>query len=289
MPDAAHRFPRARGLFHPRTIGLLLPALASLLLGACTASPTLRTHPELPQRKAALQRVGLIPALVTVFEEQARYRTIPHPEWSAEAAQRLTEAFVAEAAARQLPLLLLEGAAEETAAVADLFAPLEMSIRAHAYQKGLGYIGDEPFPGGERPFSYSLGSLEELLGPAQLDAVWLISATNLLPTPAAQLGDAGQVALSFVSAFGMHPVPALILDKLQLRVALFERSGTLLFYDIIEQVVPPPSAGQGALPAPAGEDGTGDYATTRIDLRDPLFARACVKAIFAEYRRGVAP
>lgn len=259
---------------------LALPALL-VLLCACSSTPTFHTHPEFLQRKEALKRVGLILPTVTMFEEQGSYRTVPRPEWGELAAQRLAEAFTAEAAARQLPLVVIAADSPRAAALADLFAPLDRSIIAHAYQRGGGYVSDEPLHNPVPPFAYEVGPLDELLLDDHLDGVWLISATNLLPTPVARLGDSALIAMSLVSGLGAHPVPALVLDKFELHAALFDRSGTLLFHCIVADL---------RLSTPPGqedEEGTETSGTGLVDLRDDRYARAAIKSILSLYRQGL--
>lgn len=260
--------------------GPLAALLCCWLLAACTpAAPPFLTHPELPQLRDRLQRVGLIPPSVTMAEEQARYQLVPHPDWGEEATRRLVAAFVAEAAARELPLTVLDAADPQVAEVSDLFATLEIGLLAHDYRRGGGHVSDEPLAGVPRPFRYGIGPLDDLLAAEHLDGVWLITARNLLPTPAARLGDAGQVTMAILAGLALVPAPVLILDKFELHGALFDREGRLLFHGVVADL---------SLPAaPSSDDETTD--SLPLDLRRDEVARTAVKALLRLYRQGVTP
>lgn len=266
MDRAAPSFIPSPCFVSGRSVALLL----LMFLCACTIRPTIRTHPELAQRKHNLQRVGLIPPTIAMFEEKAHYRTKAHSEWGAVATQSLAKAFVAEAKERQMPLLLLDADQPQVAEVADLFAALDLSITAHDYGPETGQLFDEHFTESLPPFVRVLGPLDGLQEGEDLDGVWLIQGINLLPTPAARWGDAGVVTMAVIAAIGLQPASLRLLDKFELHAALVDRSGAVLFHCVIGEAHPQ----EGFVP---------------VDLRDERYARAVVKAIFTAYRQGVAP
>ena len=93
----------------------------------------------------------------------------------------------------------------------------------------------------------------------QIDAVWIVSGYNLLPTGGAQLTDVKEISLTLVHGGSHNPR---VLTKVEFRTALVDKSGSILFY-----YKDWPSSG---------------------DVRDPRFARGLIRELLSNYRKAVA-
>lgn len=239
-------------LFSFRMFCLLVMLLTTA--AGCASAQSYRTPLELPQRKAAIRNVGLLPPMIKVFEEQVRFNLVLHDDWSREATESLRKAFVDEMAADRLPLTVISGESHEVNDMADLFKAVDFSIGRHAYDNAW----KETFPEKVRSFDYSLGPAREMMEQHQVDAVWIVTGYNLLPTLGAQWTDAFNILLA-INPYSTGP---LVLTKVEFRAALVNKSGTILFY-------------YKEWPFPG-------------DLRDPNFARPLVRELLSEYRNAVA-
>ena len=236
-----------------RTICLLLVFIVAVT--GCV-SQKYRVYPELPQRKHSIRNVGLLPPMLSMYEEQIGLNLVLHDDWSREANESLRKAFVDEMAANRLSLTLISGESPEANAMADLLKAVEFSIGRHAYNTAF----RETFPEKVQSFDYSLGAAREMMEEHQVDAVWIVSGYNLLPTGGAQLTDVKEILLGVAGSYGGY-VP-LVLSKGEFRAALVDKSGPILFY-----YKDWPSSG---------------------DVRDPRLARDLIRELLSNYRKAVA-
>jgi hypothetical protein len=215
---------------------------------------------------AAIQRVGLLPPLVTVYQEQVRVTAVQElvrrEDWTHQAAENLQRAFADELASAHQAAAAIAGEEREIGELADLFGAFDLSVRRHAYGEM-----DEEFPERAGSFDYSLGSAAELMERQRIDAVWIVAGANLVPTTGAQASDAIDVLLAVVAALGRAPAMTTVLEKLELRAALVARNGDVLFFCRLR---------------------AGDVASSG-DLRQPEYARSVVRRVLAEYQTATAP
>lgn len=217
--------------------------------------------------REAIRRVGLLPPLVALYEEEVEWllpALVPHEDWSRAAAESLEAAFAHELPAVQLERVELEDEDPLIADLADLYAAVDFSVRRHVYGEF-----DEGFE--ERGLDYSLGSMAGWMERQGLDAVWIIAGTNLVPTGAAQVRDAVDTLLAVAGAAGGGGGASYVLHKLDLRAALIDREGRLLFFCLLHA---------GDIPREEQVEPRMPYA---VDLRDPTFARRAVRQVLAEY------
>lgn len=236
-----------------------------IALAGCIG-PLHRTSPRLGAESGAIRRVGLLPPLVTVYQEQVRVTAVQElvrrEDWTHQAAENLQRAFADELASARQSLAAIDGEERELGELADLFSAVDRSVRRHAYGEM-----DEEFSERAASFDYSLGSAAELMERQKVDAVWIVAGANLVPTTGAQARDAIDVLLAVVAGLGRAPAMTTILEKLDLRAALVGRNGDVLFFCRLH---------------------AGDVASSG-DLRQPEFARSVVRAVLDEYRKATAP
>ncbi len=271
---------KARPDDHRTAFSFRMACLLAVLMTAavgCASAPLYRTHPELQQRKGAIRTVGLLPPTITMYEEQYRFKLIPHDEWAPEAAEAVRKAFIDEMAAIRVPLVVISGEDRELNDIAGLFSAVDFSITRHVY----GITGRaDTFPEKVRYFDYSLGPVQEMMERHSVDALWFVSGFNLFPTKGTQAADTAGVLLEILSGMGGHPVPALRLRKIELRAALVDKSGTIFFYcKLGEENVP--LVGQST-------DQAAEEAPLKKDFRDARTARQYIRALLTEYRKAVA-
>jgi hypothetical protein len=256
---------------------LLVTALAATL-GCATTLPS-RTHPELPQRKGGIASVGVLPPAIAMFEERAGFgmnKAVPHDEWSSAAADVVAKAFAEEMAADHLHVVPIPVEEPEAGEFAGIYSAVEFSILRHAFEKNTGEIlPREPFPEQIRNLDYSLGPAADFMDRHHVDAVWMVRGFNLLPTPGANAKHGVDIALSVLGALGGVAVPVFELQKIQLRVALVDRTGSVLYYGVADDRTEPPDAEEGTDPP--------------LDLRDPRTARHYLEAALSAYRGTAAP
>jgi hypothetical protein len=278
---------------------LLLSLLAAVLAATagCASAPPYRTHPELPRRKSGIAAVGVLPPSITMFEEQARFglnEAIPHDEWSSAAVDAVARAFAEEMAADHVPLVPIPAEDPEAKEFVAIYSAVEFSILRHAFEKNTGEIlPREPFPEQIRTLDYSLGPVAELMDRHHVDAVWIVRGFNLLPTTGATVKHGVDITLSILSALGGIVVPVIDLQKIQLRVALVDRTGSILYYGVADDRTASPDAEPPiqASPADGGPVPVSPEEPTYppVDLRDPRAARHYLQAALSAYRGAAAP
>lgn len=256
----------------------------------CASAPIYRAHPELPQRAGTIKTVGLLPPMVSMYEEQYKFglnKMVPRDDWFREATEAVKKAFIDEMAAIRMPAKVIKGEDPDLNDMLDIYSAVDVSIARHVY-------GDwkEMFPEKARSFDYSLGPARELMERHQVDAVWIVTGFNLLPTMGAQWGDATGTFLEIMSALGGHGLPSVKLKKFEFRAALVDKSGEIVFYaKLDESDVPQERQNAGQFDAAQGERTTGQAAAeepVKEDMRDPRFAGRYVRALLSEYRKAVA-
>lgn len=278
--------PRDRRSVVSIRIACLLAAVVATAAGC--ASPLYRTHPDLPARTNAIRAAGLLPPAIAMYEEQFRFKLVPHGEWAPAAATAVRDALVAEMTAAGFPVAPIDAGDPELVEMAELFGAVDFSIERHAYDDGW----KETFPGKARALDYALGPAAETMERHRVDAVWFVAGFNLLPTTGTRIADAVDVLLSIVSAAGGGPGVSTNLVKLELRAALVDKSGTVLFHCVLRQPdVGRARQGEGRADSANAESGVGPPAgdgSLPDDIRDPRVARLWAKAVLSEYRKAAA-
>jgi hypothetical protein len=258
---------------------LLLPMLLVAAGTGCVSVPPYRAHPDLLREKPAIRTVGVLPPKIAMFEERARFglnATVAHEEWSRAAEEAVADAFADEMAADGIAMVPI-GVADDPEAeeIAELSAAVDFSILRHAFEKNSGEVlFREPFDEQLRAFGYSIGSAADLMDRHRVDAVWIVRGFNLLPTAGARAKHGADITLAILGALGGVAVPVLDLQKIQLRVTLIDRSGTVLYYGLAD----------GRAGKPEAED---EYVA--VDLRDARAARHYLRAALADYRAQGPP
>ncbi len=278
---------------------LLLALLAAVLapMVGCASARPYKTHPELPRRKSGIAAVGVLPPAIRMFEEQAKFglnEAVPHDDWSSAADQAVARAFAEEMAADRVPLVPIGADDLEAKELVELYNAVEFSLLRHAFEKNTGeMLPREPFPEQVRILDYSVGPAAEFMDRHHIDALWIVRGFNLLPTTGARVMHGVDVALSVLSALGGVAVPVIDLQKIQLRVALIDRSGTVLYYGVADDRTARPPAGPPAEPVSRSGDSVSDSAGEPsfpdVDLRDPRAARHYLQAALSGYRAKGAP
>jgi len=283
-----------------RTARFLLLALLAALLAAtagCAYGPSYRTHPELPRRKSGIAAVGVMPPAIRMFEEQAKFglnEVVPHDDWSSAADQAIARAFAEEMAADRVPLVPIGADDLEAKEVVELYNAVEFSILRHAFEKNTGeMLPREPFPEQVRTLDYSLGPAVEFMDRRHIDALWIVRGFNLLPTTGATVKHGVDVALAVLAALGGVVVPVIDLQKIQLRVALIDKTGSILYYGVADDRTARPPASPPAEPVPTSgdslSDSAGEPSFPDVDLRDPRAARHYLQSALSGYRAKGAP
>lgn len=283
--------------FHPwiRHDGLQVtrPLRAICLLAAAAAagcaSPLYRTHPDLSAGKSTTGRMGLLPPTIAMYEEQYRFKLVPREEWSRQATDAVRKAFVEEMTAAGIPVAAIDGEDRELAEIAGLYAAVDFSIARHVYENAL----HEAFPAKARAFDYSVGPAAEAMERHRVDAFWIVTGTNLLPTVGTRIADVVDVLMAIAGGLGGAPTFSSVLMKLDFRAALVDRNGTILFFcklgpaDLWQA---PGSHDSADVSAAAGSAGPAEKeGFVREDLRAPGIARRYVRALISEFRKATAP
>lgn len=249
--------------------------LALVLAFTGCAQPYL-SDASLRGRGDALPSQLLAPPMLTVYEQAFTERAFPKEAWSREASETVQRAFLDEAAARGLAVEAIEGAPREADDMADLFAMVDLSLRRHAWRSS-------PEAFAPNLSGYSLGPAVEWPQGQKADAVWWIGGANLIPTTGTAAAETVGCMLALAATAFLAPIPPPIVPKVELRAALADRTGAILFYCVI---------GPGDLSA-AEEPFTGGNAprgsTPSQDLRNPATARLAARAILERYRKAVTP
>jgi hypothetical protein len=290
MPGAAGRAP-ARVLRFLLSLALLAAA------AGCASTPPARMRSGLAQQKAGIASVGVLPPMIGMFEEQARFglnAAVPQNEWSRAADDAVARVFAEEMAADHVSVVPIGTDDPEAREFAALYNAVDFSIQRHAFEKNTGeMLPREPFDEQVGDLRYSLGPAAGLLERRGVDAVWIVRGFNLLPTPGARVKRGVDVALTVLAALGGVVVPDIHLQRIQLRVALIDANGRILYYGIADDRTEAPGVGppepQAAADGTASSSGAEESPPVPVDLRDPRAARHYLRAALAEYRAQVAP
>jgi len=160
---------------------------------------------------------------------------------------------------------------------------VDYTISRHDFQRGLGNENDEPFPGRERSFDYTLGPIKEELERHRVDAAWCVIGFNFVPDAWAQAGDAAQYLLAIIAAVGKSPAGPMVLMKYELRAAFVDKEGQVLFFIRINEENASRFP-EGPLEEPrvgGGEPSVPPEEPMPRDLRDPRTARRLVRGLMA--------
>jgi hypothetical protein len=274
----------------------LLAAAVAAMAGCAPARPAL-THPELPRKKQAIAVVGVLPPAIRMLEEQARFgmnEAVPRDDWSSAANESVAKAFAEEMAADRVGLVPIGVDDPDAREIAELYNAVEFSILRHAFEKNTGeLLPREPFPEKLSAPDYSLGPAVEFMDRHHVDALWILRGFNLLPTAGAKVKHGVEVALSVLAALGGLVVPVVDLQKIQLRAALVDRTGTILYFGIADDRTARPAAEPPADAAAIGGDSVlasePEPTFPDVDLRDPRAARHYLRAALSGYRAKPPP
>lgn len=274
----------------------LLAAAVAAMAGCASARPVL-THPELPRKKQDIAVVGVLPPAIRMLEEQARFgmnEAVPRDDWSSAANDSLAKAFAEEMAADRVGLVPIGVDDPDTRELVELYNAVEFSILRHAFEKNTGeLLPREPFPEKLVSPDYSLGPAVEFMDRHHVDALWILRGFNLLPTTGAKVKHGVEVALSVLAALGGLVVPVVDLQKIQLRAALVDRAGTILYYGVANDRTARPAAEPPAESAATGGDSVlaSEPVPTfpEVDLRDPRAARHYLRAALSGYHAKPPP
>lgn len=267
-------------------------------IAGCASTPLYRTHTELSQRKSIIKRVGLLPPVINMYECQAAwlgYKLVWKDEWSPAAAAEVTKAFINELAAAPSPLVIIGGKEEQDIdEMEELFGPVDFSIRQHAYESKSGKSPpEEPFPEKLRFLDYSLGPAKEAMVRKGVDAVWIVSGFNAVPTVGTKVKEGVEVVMAILSAAGRGPGVTSTVIKIVLSVALVDKDGTILFYNTINSSVIGPVSQEypkfadtkGVL----GPESPMERMYNEQDLRNPRVAHHYVKTLLSDFRTESPP
>ncbi len=269
------------------SICVFVGVLAILTTAGCASAPLYRAHTELPMRNSDIRTVGLIPPDIKMFEEPVWSKLAPHDDWSREAAESVRQAFIDETAAAHLPLTLIGAEDQELNDMADLYTAVDFSIKIFFY----------PLPEKARSFDYSLGPAREAMERHGVDAVWIVTGYDLLPTQGKQSMDAVDIFLGILTTPAGGRRGGIPKRRPEFRAALVDKSGTILFYCKLRNWdIHAPQAMQNPghpdqfsiMKGEQKPDQAAQEASGNKDIRNPKIARSYVRALFAEYRKAVA-
>jgi hypothetical protein len=210
------------------------------------------------------------------------------------AKEAIAKAFAEEMAADRVSLVPIGTDDLEEKEFLEIYNAVEFSILRHAFEKNTGEILQrEPFPEQVRALDYSVGPAAELMDRHHVDAIWMVHGYNLLPTTGARAKHGVEIFLSVLSALGGVAVPDIQLQKIQLRVALVDRNGSILYFGVADDrtALPLEEPPVEAVPADGSPTivTTGEATHLHVDLRDPRAARHYLQAALAGYREKAAP
>jgi hypothetical protein len=274
-----------------------MAALVMAIVG-CASVPTYKAHPELTQRKGEIRTIGLLPPVISMYEEQPKFgmnTLVPHDEWSPAAVDSVMKAFAKEAAANGWTLKTITTDDPELKEMVELFGAVQFSILRHSWDVPTNAMPPrEPFPEKVRTLDYSVGPLPTAMERYQIDTICIIRGFNMLPTSGARLKEGLEITLSVLAAMGGAPVPVFTLKKLGLSVTLVDKNGNVLYFGMVDDN----TVGQ-ALPERPGETASAkgeldpkspaDQAYLENDLRNFLVARHYIKAALSGYRGEAEP
>jgi hypothetical protein len=281
--------PSGRGAVCSLPPACLLAAFLIVVAG-CSVPLAYRAHPDLPYKKSTIRTVGLLPPMMALYEERAGSTPVPRDDWSREAAETVFAAFIDEMTANKQPLVLIGNEDRDLVDLADLFSAVDYAVQRHEV---LGRGPAEPLPGGTRPFDYSLGPAKQAMERHQVDAVWFVAGFTVLPASAAQAGNAVQATTGIPRTQTGQPASALLPARSELRAALVDMSGAVLFYGTINEGnlsrIERDSLGGAGAPKEGREPArSAENSPAGWDLRDQKTAHRFVTALFSEYRKAVA-
>jgi hypothetical protein len=272
----------------------MLAVLMTIMAG-CSFAPLYVTNRELQTRKNTIRTMGLLPPMIMMFELQYGDKIIPKDEWSRAATESIRQAFVDEMAASNLSLIDIGGDDQELNDVTDLYNAVDFSIQRHVYGEWAHMYGEEKmeiFPEKLRSFDYALGPVSEAMERHQVDAVWLIKGFTLKPTTGAQVEETVGVILSILGSYGAGGGGAPISKKSELRAALVDKSGVILFYCRIDNSdIEEAGRNSDQFNIMKGEQPNRNAEETHADsqdIRNREIARHYVRKLLAEYRKAVA-
>jgi hypothetical protein len=266
-----------------------------MIIAGCASVPTYKAHAELQQRTNSIKKVGLLPPVIAVYEEQPRFglnKLVYQVLWSYAAADAVARAFSEEMSADNVSLVRVSTDDAEAKDLSELYTAVELSMRRHAWKTETGRIPPrEPFPEKVRHFDYSLGPLREFMERYDVDAVWIVHGFNLLPTTGASLKEGAEVLLGILAALSGHGVGVIQYQRVGLRVALVDRNGTILYYGVADKGAGHPTEERPAEAAPMRgpleAPGTLERTYLSVGLRDPRIARSYIEAALSGYREKV--
>lgn len=275
---------------------MLIWALAAA--AGCASAPSYRTNSEFLRRSGGIRTVGLLPPVVSMSEERARFGMndlVPQAAWSSAAADVVSRVFAEEMAAGCVSLVAIGTEDPEAKELDELYNAVDFSVRRHAWEKRSDeFVPLEPFPEKVRAFDWSLGPAGEFMERNGVDAIWIVRGYNLLPTTGARVKEGVEFILGVLAAAGGHGGgPTLTYRRIELRAALVDRAGSVLYYGVADERAGFPTEERPREPAAAGDPpGPGpmeDRASLTVDLRDPRVARHYIKAALAGYRAKGSP
>lgn len=284
----------------PQRCALLLAATLMMTLSGCGSTRTnYRMTQTLPEKRAGIQRIGLLPPNVIVAEERPHFNVIPNDTWSTAAVAAVSDVLPGVVADKGWTVVPLPKDDAELESVDKLTSAVEYSIYRHAFggadkASDPNLIPMEPFPQQMKALNYSLGSLDKLADRYQVDAFVMVHGLNLLPTTGVYVEQGIVTFLSVLSIFGPTPSVPIFLKKVQLRIMIVDRKGSVLYYKIADsehdgRPVQPRSVSGSSFKKTAGASASQDSSPLSVDLRDPRVMRYYLSAALSEYEKGTTP
>lgn len=256
----------------PQRCTLLLATILMITLSGCSSTTNYRVNQSLPEKRASIKRVGLLPPNVIVAEERPHFNVIPNDIWSTAAVATVSDALPGVVADKGWTIVPLPNDDAELNSVEKLSSAVEYSIYRHAFggadkASDPNVIPMEPFPQQMKALDYSLGSLDTLAERYQVDAFIMVHGLNLLPTTGVYVEKGVATFLSVLSIFGPNPIVPTSLQKVQIRIMIVDREGSVLYYKISDR----------------NNDGR---PIQSIDLRNPRVMHYYLSAALSEYEKG---
>jgi len=174
------------------TLNLLAAFLTAAASQAAPSSPGTQPAPARPT-------TGLLPPVMVLFEDRNN-RPVPNAEWSSQAADAMSSAFIAEMADKQVRLVPV---GREDAGPPDP-SPL------YGLPERMAQGDHQPLPEALLSSPYPPASMTSVMERHQLDALWVVSGVQVPPRGGAQPG-----------------------KRFVLRAALMDRKGTVRFSDMV--------------------------------------------------------
>lgn len=286
-PSAFRRSNRHLGL------ALLLTLLSALLAGCAQRHPTYLAEVELPARHTAVHRAGFLMPQIAVYEEQVG-KLVYNDDWSRETGKTVQEALTTEMKAFGMPAVQVSSDDPEEKEILDLFAAVEIGMHQYAISR---MSTEDPIA------DYSVGPVSAFMERNKIDALWVVTGENLIPTAGREalqvINNVLVVALQVVGVLTLHPGPAYIDAPVrkELRIALIDNRGMVVYYGYANEYshkLPQTDALQPAAISPASAFGAIDgnpaleaKPAATPGLRNPETARQLIKALAADYQKAV--